>query len=179
MNTQQGFHDLYKSIIQELDVASAEITDLKIENKEGQEKLTDISKKMKDIRSDFRDELLFLDKNSEWEKFTLAFFGETNAGKSTIIESLRILFDEHSRRELIKQNQGDLGKFSNDINQHVEKINYAFVETMKMHADKSNALNKDIKELKKILLQSKLLHIASGVLIGAAVTGLIFWSIGG
>ncbi|ELJ8443620.1 hypothetical protein RUK59_001239 [Vibrio cholerae] len=179
MNTQQGFHDLYKSIIQELDVASAEITDLKIENKEGQEKLTDISKKMKDIRSDFRDELLFLDKNSEWEKFTLAFFGETNAGKSTIIESLRILFDEHSRRELIKQNQGDLGKFSNDINQHVEKINYAFAEAMKMHADKSNALNKDIKELKKILLQSKLLHIASGVLIGAAVTGLIFWSIGG
>lgn len=179
MNTQQGFHDLYKSIIQQLDAASAEIKDLKIENKEGQAKLAEVSKKMNDIRSDFKDELLFLEKNSEWEKFTLAFFGETNAGKSTIIESLRILFDEESRRELLKQNQGDLGKFSNAINQHIEKIKYAFTETMKIQADKSNALNTDIKDLKKMLLQSKLLHIASGVLIGAAVSGLIFWSLGG
>jgi hypothetical protein len=28
---------------------------------------------------------------SEWETFTIAFYGETNAGKSTLIESLRIL----------------------------------------------------------------------------------------
>ncbi len=40
-------------------------------------------------------------KNSqEWEKFTVAFYGETNAGKSTIIESLRIYFQEE---EKIKQ----------------------------------------------------------------------------
>ncbi|ABK48262.1 conserved hypothetical protein [Shewanella sp. ANA-3] len=179
MSTQQGFHDLYKSIIQQLDAASAEITDLKIENKEGQAKLADISKKMKDIRSDFKDELLFLEKNSEWEKFTLAFFGETNAGKSTIIESLRILFDEQSRRELLKQNRGDLSKFSNDINQHIEKIKFAFAETMRIQADKSNALNTDINDLKKMLQQSKLLNIVAGVLIGATLTGLIFWFIGG
>lgn len=179
MNTQQGFQDLYKSIIQQLDTASSEITDLKIDNKESQAKLAEITNKMTDLRADFKDELLFLEENFEWEKFTLAFFGETNAGKSTIIESLRILFDEELRRELLRQNQGDLGKFSNDINQHIEKIKYAFTETMKIQADKSNALNADIKDLKKMLLESKLLHVASGALIGATLTGLIFWFIGG
>jgi GTP-binding protein EngB required for normal cell division len=30
----------------------------------------------------------FLSKNAEWDKLNVAFFGETNAGKSTIIEAL-------------------------------------------------------------------------------------------
>jgi len=34
---------------------------------------------------------------SEWNKYTIAFFGETNAGKSTIIESLRIIGKEKSK----------------------------------------------------------------------------------
>ncbi|MBU2869750.1 hypothetical protein [Colwellia sp. E2M01] len=39
-------------------------------------------------------ELDKLKRNSEWDSFTVAFYGETNAGKSTIIETLRILLDE-------------------------------------------------------------------------------------
>jgi len=35
----------------------------------------------------------------EWDKLVIAFFGETNAGKSTIIETFRILFDEKERRD--------------------------------------------------------------------------------
>ena len=31
---------------------------------------------------------------ARWDKLVIAFFGETNAGKSTIIETFRILFDE-------------------------------------------------------------------------------------
>ena len=32
--------------------------------------------------------------SARWDKLVIAFFGETNAGKSTIIETFRILFDE-------------------------------------------------------------------------------------
>ncbi len=32
--------------------------------------------------------------NEEWEKFTIAFYGETGAGKSTLIECLRLFFKE-------------------------------------------------------------------------------------
>lgn len=39
-----------------------------------------------------------LQKNAEWNTFTIAFYGETNAGKSTIIETLRILLNEQSKR---------------------------------------------------------------------------------
>lgn len=35
-----------------------------------------------------------LEKNSEWDTFCIAFYGETNAGKSTLIETLRILLNE-------------------------------------------------------------------------------------
>lgn len=37
--------------------------------------------------------------NAEWKTFQIAFFGETNAGKSTIIETLRILLNEPSKME--------------------------------------------------------------------------------
>lgn len=39
-----------------------------------------------------------LSKNAEWDTFTIAFYGETNAGKSTVIETLRILLKEESKK---------------------------------------------------------------------------------
>lgn len=41
--------------------------------------------------------LLELERNAEWDAFTVAFYGETNAGKSTIIETLRILMGESDK----------------------------------------------------------------------------------
>lgn len=45
------------------------------------------------------EELRGLDKASEWDAFTVAFYGETNAGKSTIIETLRIAMREPKKLE--------------------------------------------------------------------------------
>ncbi|BAJ58281.1 hypothetical protein HPF32_0699 [Helicobacter pylori F32] len=42
-------------------------------------------------------ELESLKKNEEWENFTIAFYGETGAGKSTLIECLRMFFKEQSK----------------------------------------------------------------------------------
>lgn len=39
-------------------------------------------------------DILELRNNSEWDTFTIAFYGETNAGKSTLIETLRILLGD-------------------------------------------------------------------------------------
>ena len=38
-------------------------------------------------------------KDTVWDKLVIAFFGETNAGKSTIIETFRILFDDKRKKE--------------------------------------------------------------------------------
>lgn len=48
-------------------------------------------------------ELNELKKLSEWEKFTIAFYGETNAGKSTLIEALRLFLKEESKIESQKK----------------------------------------------------------------------------
>lgn len=42
-------------------------------------------------------QLAKLEENAEWKTFTIAFYGETGAGKSTLIETLRILLQEPSK----------------------------------------------------------------------------------
>ncbi|GAA9347981.1 hypothetical protein TH0599_08120 [Helicobacter pylori] len=49
------------------------------------------SESLKDLES--------LKNNEEWEKFTIAFYGETGAGKSTLIECLRLFFKEPSKMD--------------------------------------------------------------------------------
>ncbi len=41
-----------------------------------------------------------------WDNLVIAFFGETNAGKSTIIETFRILFEESERKQDMETYQG-------------------------------------------------------------------------
>ncbi len=54
-------------------------------------------KKFKNLESEGLKELESLKNNEEWEKFTIAFYGETGAGKSTLIECLRLFFKEPSK----------------------------------------------------------------------------------
>ena len=55
-----------------------------------------------------KSEIRALEENAEWNTFVMAFYGETNAGKSTIIETLRIILKERSKvkeRELFSSIQ--------------------------------------------------------------------------
>lgn len=45
----------------------------------------------------------YLKQNLVQDHLVIAFFGETNAGKSTIIDTFRIIFDEATRRDAIKR----------------------------------------------------------------------------
>ncbi len=56
-------------------------------------------KKFKKLESESLKELESLKNNEEWEKFTIAFYGETGAGKSTLIECLRLFFKEPSKMD--------------------------------------------------------------------------------
>ena len=68
--------------------------------------MTDIVSRLEKINTEFQSEIEKLESSSEWEKFCIAFFGETNAGKSTIIESLRIIYNEKTRQvEMMNHNR--------------------------------------------------------------------------
>lgn len=64
-----------------------------------------------------------------WDKLVIAFFGETNAGKSTIIETFRVMFNDESRLSAIRKNGGKgvdgliVGDGRQDFTQVYEKYN--------------------------------------------------------
>ncbi len=64
----------------------------------GDERLRKFNQKaleeFKNLESESLKELESLKNNEEWEKFTIAFYGETGAEKSTLIEYLRLFFKE-------------------------------------------------------------------------------------
>lgn len=100
----------------------ADILSLNIEHKDGKREIGSITDKLREIQTRFDSELHQLKTQAEWDTFTLAFFGETNAGKSTILESLRILFKEESRQELLRQHADDLEKFEKELTAHLKKV---------------------------------------------------------
>lgn len=78
------------------------------------EKLKTGESKFNAVRKSFLDSLTsaineadeqenYLKQNLVQDHLVIAFFGETNAGKSTIIDTFRILFDEETRRKAIEK----------------------------------------------------------------------------
>lgn len=56
-----------------------------------------------DLKGEIDKHIKSLERNAEWDTFTIAFYGETNAGKSTIIETLRIIMQEQGKTKAQKE----------------------------------------------------------------------------
>lgn len=55
------------------------------------------------------EEIEFCKNHYIWDRLVIAFFGQTNAGKSTIIDTFRILFNEKKRLSLLKKEKSGDG----------------------------------------------------------------------
>jgi hypothetical protein len=145
MSNAKDFAMLYREVEDNISKALTDISAIKLTNKKGNEQLSVITAKLDVMKSQFNSEINFLEKHSEWEKFTIAFFGETNAGKSTIIESLRVIFKEKTRHELIQQNRESLKKvesdFSNDADQLIQDLNSMYEQFSRDVTDTSKAIS--------------------------------------
>ncbi|MCE9730701.1 hypothetical protein A6301_16250 [Pectobacterium sp. IFB5596] len=122
MNTAEDFNRLYTDVSRNIQQTLADIAKLNVENEDGKQHMNAMTEKLQILQENFNQKLSYLEKHAEWDKFTLAFFGETNAGKSTIIESLRILFDEESRRQLLQKNHNDLDKAEQELRETLEQL---------------------------------------------------------
>ena len=90
------YKDIYSKVESKIDEV---LRDLGSSSKESQlydefEKAIAILKPHSDK---LKSEMRALEENAEWNTFVMAFYGETNAGKSTIIETLRIILKERSK----------------------------------------------------------------------------------
>lgn len=119
-----------------LDDAINKVETVNLVGKEENAELTTIKTMLQEINAEFKQEIDKLEASSEWNKLCIAFFGETNAGKSTIIEALRIIYDEEKRRLEKKSQEKEyvlaLGEHSErykDLLNTLQEINSFVVST--------------------------------------------------
>ena len=98
-----------------------------------------------------------LKRNSEWDYFTIAFFGETNAGKSTLIEVLRLLFAEKTKNEIQAKFKALKDEFSLDEEAYGElknadnEISHKILENNKKLKEIDQTYTQKLEDYQKIL----------------------------
>ena len=150
MNNPDDFNRLYTEVSDSIGSAMADILALNVEHKDGKHEISNITDKLRDIQTRFDNELHQLKTHAEWDTFTLAFFGETNAGKSTIIESLRILFNEESRQALLQQHVDDLEQFTHALTVHLERVRKGLHALYSEYTDELAAISQGTARLAQI-----------------------------
>lgn len=123
-----------------LDEALQKTNSIDLSGDEENAELFEIKRALEELNISFQQEIDNLKNSSEWDKFCIAFFGETNAGKSTIIESLRIIYDEETRRaELLAQRREYISFLKKhcgdykDLISTLEEVNLAVQSAMKKY----------------------------------------------
>lgn len=180
-STKQDFNQLYSSVAESIKSALLDINSLDIKHKDGQQELSSIRETLSEIQSSFNEELQLLEQHAEWEKFTIAFFGETNAGKSTIIESLRILFEESSRQELLSKNAHDLVKYEKELLDNVNVVREALYETYSEYTKQFNEMKERITIVAQIVGEESTtrmktrqwIYAVAGVFLGSSATAIL------
>lgn len=181
INPDQDFSRLYKDVSDSIAMAVKVIADLKVEHKDGKQELSNMMERLRSIQARFDGELDLLEQHAEWDKFTMAFFGETNAGKSTIIESLRILFKEDSRQQLLMQNAQDLEKFEKAFAGHANRVREGLNSIYAEYAAEIGAIKQSATVLAQVIQEESSarmkrnlwLSAIGGLFLGGIVVSVI------
>ena len=149
---------IYRQIIQAIDNLLEKVKGDESQNSSGAVQELDASKNnahklLLTIRDEIAGDLEALEKNADWNTFTMAFYGETNAGKSTIIETLRIMFNDPEKiktqekfRALQQQLNIDQSSFD-DVRKNILTLE----KTVGTHQQNVNQMNeRNNKEMAKL-----------------------------
>lgn len=84
---------IYDRVIDELDKLKR-VSDLSVKSDDVRETQQKIATFIDAQEKEMRQQITELKRLSEWDEFTVAFYGETNAGKSTMIDTLRSIMND-------------------------------------------------------------------------------------
>lgn len=102
MNTEKKeILEYNKEIEAEIDSVINKLEEIDLsDNKDLADKINKLISYIKTQNSKFQEVIKDIESNSEFDKLCISFFGNTNSGKSTIIESLRVLLQEQEKKEV-------------------------------------------------------------------------------
>ena len=99
LSSQDEIKKAYKTLQEILQSTQLEVSDLDGVNSQFNTVKEKIAFAFDSKIKEAKKELDVALKDTVWDNLVIAFFGETNAGKSTIIETFRILFDDKRKKE--------------------------------------------------------------------------------
>ena len=99
LSTKDNIENAYSQLIEIINDAYSDIAGLKGVNRKFDEIKNNVVSVFNSQVKDAKDQLAKAKNKTVWDNLVIAFFGETNAGKSTIIETFRILFDPNRKKE--------------------------------------------------------------------------------
>ena len=142
---------IYDSINEEIRNLVQKIVNENIEDEKIKQSQKQVQEMLFGLQIEVEKEINDLKLNSEWDTFTMAFYGETNAGKSTLIETLRILLNEKTKSETRKKFRiliAEIKNMNNEVNSINEKIEEKKIEINNI----ITKINENIEEKKKYII---------------------------
>lgn len=169
--SNKNIQNFYEEISSNLHKAINELNELPSSGTKVSSTIQNTQNKLRDLQKKFDGELQFLKQNTEWNEFAIAFFGETNAGKSTIIESLRILLNDPSREELLKLEQKEKEDLLEKYDAAIDRLRSISEQDIIDVFAEIDSMKKSIKSLQK----SKIPYIVTLIvcMIGSFFIGVM------
>jgi GTP-binding protein EngB required for normal cell division len=157
---------IYDEIQQEINRVMLKLTEEKSSNKQVGTDISTATQSLMILNTNIQSEYEKLKASSEWKRFTIAFYGETNAGKSTLIEALRLYLKEPTKlaqQQRFKQIQHQSGLTQHEFDKlHQELMDYEksikeaqhqLDEMQKQHAELFFQAELEVKRLDELLQQ--------------------------
>lgn len=145
--------NIYEDLTKQVSVLIHNII-IEIDNEKAKETFNNVKVILENINNDVASEYNELKRNTEWENFTIAFYGETNAGKSTIIETLRIIWKETQKQKSIQRFKDIQAKYGL-TQDRLMSINSQIEEVEKQIREKQEEINKFDSNTEEFISEKK------------------------
>lgn len=152
--------ELYTTVMNEVTYLIESLGE-RTDDKEVLEQQNQAKKKLAGVYKEIQTSIEHLEKNSEWSVFTIAFYGETNAGKSTLIETLRILLSEPTKaeeRKMFSNASKSIGQSETILRQVEEDVKQNNIIFGKNVVQINEKLETTVSQKKMLIAESKLEH---------------------